>query len=411
MLKLSFRNQVLTGFAISIILVLVVGVLSIKSINQLESDTLLVEHSQQVIYKSGDLLQLMIDAETGMRGFVATDKRIFLDPYNAALPNIANDVNDLNTLTIDEPEQLKRVQRLSDLVSLQKGILRDNIQIRDIKGLDYMVQNNMLLSGKDNMDEIRTIKVALVKAEDVLLKARKESSAKASNQTEVIIISGSVIFLLIIIMLFYYIQRTFEEQKKIEEEIRVTNIELEKVLAENEAKNWLLTGTGILNEKMQGQQSEKELAGNILNEVINYTKAFSGTLYLHNEAEERLELYASYAFHDLSALKNTVKLTEGWLGQAAQNKKVVIVKGKLNDKLNLESSIVYEDLVESIIVPFTFDKRLIGAMELAFKGELDKNIQGYITEIGNDIGIAINTAQARTIMHDLFEETQQQAEE
>jgi CheY-like chemotaxis protein/signal transduction histidine kinase/CHASE3 domain sensor protein len=411
MLKLSFRNQVLTGFAISIILVLVVGVLSIKSINQLESDTMLVEHSQQVIYKSGDLLQLMIDAETGMRGFVATDKRVFLDPYNAALPNIANDVNDLNTLTVDEPEQLKRVQRLSELVSLQKGILRDNIQIRDIKGLDYMVQNNMLSSGKENMDEIRSIKAALVKAEDRLLAARKDSSAKASNQTEVIIITGSVIFLLIIIMLFYYIQRTFEEQKKIEEEIRVTNIELENVLGENEAKNWLLTGTGILNEKMQGQQSEKELAGNILNEVISYTKAFSGTFYLHNEAEERLELYASYAFHDLSTLKNTVKLTEGWLGQAAENRKTVIVKGKLNDKLNLESSIVYEDLVESIIVPFMFDKRLIGVMELAFKGELDRSIQGYITEIGNDIGIAINTAQARTIMHDLFEETQQQAEE
>jgi peptidoglycan hydrolase CwlO-like protein len=31
--------------------------------------------------------------------------------------------------------------------------------------------------------------------------------------------------------------------------------------------------------------------------------------------------------------------------------------------------------------------------------------------LANDIGIAVNTAQARTIMHDLFEETQQQAEE
>jgi CheY-like chemotaxis protein/signal transduction histidine kinase/CHASE3 domain sensor protein len=411
MLKLSFRSQVLTGFAISIILVLVVGVLSIKSINQLESDTIMVEHSQQVIYKSGELLQLMIDAETGMRGFIATDKRVFLDPYNAALPNIANDVNDLNTLTVDEPEQQKRVQRISELVSLQKGILRDNIQIRDIKSLDYMVQNNMLLTGKQNMDEIRSIKKKLIDAEDRLLAVRKESSAKASNQTEIIIITGSVIFLLIILMLFYYIQKTFEEQKKIEEEIRITNIELEKVLGENEAKNWLLTGTGILNEKMQGQQSEKELAENILNEVVSYTKAFSGTFYLHNEVEERLELYASYAFHDLSALKSTVKLTEGWLGQAAENKKIAIIKGKLNDKLNLESSIVYEDLVESIIIPFMFDKRLIGVMELAFKGELNRNIQDYIVEIGNDIGIAVNTAQARTIMHDLFEETQQQAEE
>src|SRR6202000_2362233 len=35
----------------------------------------------------------------------------------------------------------------------------------------------------------------------------------------------------------------------------------------------------------------------------------------------------------------------------------------------------------------------------------------YIAAITNDIGIAVNTSQARTIMHDLYEETQQQAEE
>ena len=48
---------------------------------------------------------------------------------------------------------------------------------------------------------------------------------------------------------------------------------------------------------------------------------------------------------------------------------------------------------------------------MAFQGDLSQTNRDYILAISNDIGIAVNTAQARTIMHDLFEETQQQAEE
>ena len=411
MLKLSFRNQVLTGFAVSIVLVFCVAIFSFRSITQLEQDQKKVEQSEVLMHTSRDILQKLIDAETGMRGFVATDKTVFLDPYNAALPALRKNISTLKALAQNSPYQQKDLDSLYLLTDRQLELIKNNIDERDIVGLQYMADKNMLLNGKHIMDNIRSTIDRINNRENEVLAKGRESAKTAATYTILTIFIGSAIFLAIIIMLFIYIQKTFDQQKQIEEEIRVTNIELEKVLAENEAKNWLLTGTGLLNEKMQGQQSEKELAENILTEVVNYTKAFSGTFYLHNEAEERLELYASYAFHDLSVLKKTVKLSEGWLGQAAKNGKLAVVKGKFNDKLDLQSSIIYDDLVESIILPFTFDKRLIGVMELAFKGELDKNIQDYIAEISNDIGIAINTAQARTIMHDLFEETQQQAEE
>jgi CheY-like chemotaxis protein/CHASE3 domain sensor protein len=411
MLKLSFRNQVLAGFAVSIVLVFIVGILSVKSINQLESDTGLVEHTQKVIKTSTNLLQLMIDAETGMRGYGATNNKAFLDPYNAALPRINNDLQDLHGLIPDNPIQVRRVDSLSAMVSAQLGILKANIETRETKGLDFMVQNNLFLNGKKNMDEIRLLTDHLIGTENNLLEERKASSDAASTRAIIFIATGSAVFLVIIIMLFYYIQKTFEQQKKIEEEIKIANVELEEVLAENEAKNWLLTGTGLINEKMQGQQSERELAENVLAEVCNYTKALTGTFYLYDDAETRLELYASYAFHDLSALKKTIKLKEGWIGQAADNKKEAIVKGKLNDAITLESSLIHQELTESIIVPFFFDKQLKGVIEIAFSNELDKNSHDYILAVTDDIGIAVNTAQARTIMHDLFEETQQQAEE
>jgi CHASE3 domain sensor protein len=81
MLKFSFKQQVFAGFAISVLLVLLVGVLSYKSIHQLESDSTMVEHTQKVIKTSDNLLQMVIDAETGMRGYVATNDKVYLEPY------------------------------------------------------------------------------------------------------------------------------------------------------------------------------------------------------------------------------------------------------------------------------------------------------------------------------------------
>jgi signal transduction histidine kinase/CheY-like chemotaxis protein/CHASE3 domain sensor protein len=411
MLGFSFKRQVFAGFAVSVLLVLFVGVLSYKSIRRLESETLRVDHTQKVIKTSTNLLQLMTDAETGMRGYVATNNKDFLDPYTSALPIINIDLEQLKSLIADNPAQVRRVDSLTSFVNQQLNILKVNIDTHPFKGLDYMVQNNMLINGKHNMDEIRLLNDRLIDTENHLLTIRNSSAAAASGQTLIIIVIGSIVFLVIIIVLFFYILETFERQKKIENKIKITNIELEKVLGENEAKNWLLTGANLLNEKISGQQSEVELAGNILTEICIYTNASTGTFYLYNEDEEGLELYASFAFNDLNALKRSIKITEGWIGQVAKDRKAAIIKGKLNDKLELGSSIVLQNLTESFVMPFFFDKKLKGVLEMAFYDELKQSSKDYILTVADDIGIAMNTAQSRTIMHDLLSKVQQQAEE
>ncbi|TSD67122.1 response regulator [Inquilinus sp. KBS0705] len=411
MIKLSFRNQVLAGFAVSIVLVLFVGVLSFTSIQQLEDDTNWVDHTQNVIKETNNLLQLLVDGETGMRGYGATNNKAFLDPYNEAVPRINETLSDLTRLIKDNPKQAERLDSLKILVNRQLLVLKTNIETRDAKGLDYMVANHMFLNGKGNMDSIRDLNKRVIKTESDLLAQRKAASDKASQRAIIVILLGSTAFLLIIVVMFYYIQGTFTRQKKVEEEIKIANIELEKVLEENEAKNWLLTGTMALNEKMQGQQSERELSANILTEISSYSSAVTGTLYLFNETEEALDLYATYAFNDPSALKKQIRISEGWIGQAAKDERAAVVKGKLNDKLQLSSSILEDELIETFIVPFFFDKKLKGVIELGFRNEIKESVKQYILLVANDIGIAINTSQARTIMHDLFEETQQQAEE
>lgn len=411
MLKLNFRAQVLTGFAISILLVFIVGIFSYRSINQLQDNQIDVEHSQQIVTASRNVLQHLIDAETGMRGYVATAKTKFLDPYNAAIPRVNQNLARLETLVDNDPDQQNNVVELTALANTQLSILKNNVDQREVLGLETMVARNMLINGKASMDMIRNKIAAINQIENRSLAEGKAKTAEAATATILTISIGSFIFLVIIIVLFFYIQQTFNQQKKTEAEVKEANIELAKVLGENENKNWLLTGVGNLNEKMQGQLNERELAENVLTEVCKFTDALSGTLYLYNDDDQDLNLYSYYAFHDLSEVKQKIKLSEGWVGQVAQDQKAATIKGNLNDKLQLATSIINQELAEILIVPFFFDKKLKGVMEIAFQEELKDSQRDYVLAAADDIGIAINTAQARTIMHDLFEETQQQAEE
>jgi CheY-like chemotaxis protein/signal transduction histidine kinase/CHASE3 domain sensor protein len=411
MFKLNFRAQVLIGFAFSIILVFTVAIFSYRSINQLKSNQSQVEHSQQIINTSRKILQLLVDAETGMRGYAASGKIKFLEPYNAALPQINQSFTKLENLVSEDLDQQANVRDLSASANTVLALMKTNIATRDQFGLDYMVKRDMLINGKALMDNVRIVLNKIDLLEGKSLRAGKEQTAAAASATILTITVGSVVFLIIIIILFIYIQKTFEQQKKIEAEVKDANIELGRVLSENEDKNWLLTGVGELNEKMQGQQSEKELSDNVLKEVCRYTNALSGTFYLYEGEKEQLNLYAYYAFHDVSMVKKVISMSEGWLGQVAKDEKSATIKGTLNSKLQLQTSIINQELAEILIVPFFFDKKLIGVMEIAYQQEITPSQHDYILAAADDIGIAINTAQARTIMHDLFEETQQQAEE
>ncbi len=411
MFKLNFRQQVLTGFAVAVVLVFIIGIFSYRNIRRLEDDQQQVDHSQQIIKASSNILQYLIDAETGMRGYVATNKPVFLDPYNAALPKINQTLNNLESLTQNDGPVQQDIDSLQILTNQQLSLMKSNVDSRESLGLDYMIAHNMLSNGKTIMDKIRNTIIRIDNRENETLKERKIRTREAVEYTILTITLGSVIFLVIIIVLFSYIQKTFAQQKKAEEEIKEANNSLEKVLTENKNQNWLLTGTAALNEKLQGQQSEKELTQNILTEVCHYTGAVTGTLYLYNPEEDFLDLYAYYAFHDVSVLKQRIHMSESWVGQVAKDEKATSVKGKLNEKLQLQTSVINQDLAEIKIIPFFFDKKLKGVMEVGFLNEMSSAQRDYIRSIANEIGVAINTAQARTIMHDLFEETQQQAEE
>lgn len=104
---------------IKISLVFVVGCLSYVAISRLENANDRVEHTQQIIHSATELQKLLTDAETGVRGFGATNDRVFLETYNEALPRIRTELDSLQLLVRDNPLEAKKVDSLNSLATRQ----------------------------------------------------------------------------------------------------------------------------------------------------------------------------------------------------------------------------------------------------------------------------------------------------
>src|SRR5215204_6346140 len=107
----DFRS-ILTRAVIAplVIMVLLAGAL-LWEIDSYRTATRAVIRSDRTIAQAIQLQKLLVDMESGLRGYLLTGADEFLDPYNQALPQIQPTVDMLNTRIADEPEQLERLKQ------------------------------------------------------------------------------------------------------------------------------------------------------------------------------------------------------------------------------------------------------------------------------------------------------------
>jgi len=105
MQQLALKRNLLIGFSISLLILILSSVASYISIKSLLNSAQLVEHSNLVSKKTNEIISTMKDAETGQRGFLLTGEPAFLEPYNGSYDKVLGMIADVKDLTKDNPEQ------------------------------------------------------------------------------------------------------------------------------------------------------------------------------------------------------------------------------------------------------------------------------------------------------------------
>lgn len=113
--QLQTRQKILLGFSVPLLLMIIIATVVYFSIGKMVDDAQWVQHTQQVIAGGQELNKLMIDMETGERGFLITGKEPFLEPFHAAQQIWDNKIANLKSLVSDNPAQVTRLEKIDQL--------------------------------------------------------------------------------------------------------------------------------------------------------------------------------------------------------------------------------------------------------------------------------------------------------
>jgi PAS domain S-box-containing protein len=111
--------------------------------------------SLQVIETLDSTLSLLKDAETGQRGFLLTGDEKYLEPYNATLPRIGAELDELASLAAHGELPPASVQHATRLAQAKLEELANTIQLRRLAGLDAALAVVRTDAGKHSMDDLR----------------------------------------------------------------------------------------------------------------------------------------------------------------------------------------------------------------------------------------------------------------
>jgi signal transduction histidine kinase/DNA-binding response OmpR family regulator/CHASE3 domain sensor protein len=406
----NFQQRVIAGFSVSLLMVISIGFISYQSTNKLTNNTLLVKHSYRVLQSIEVLEKLFMDAQTGQRGYVIAGNDQFLQPYYNAVDNLDSEIVYLKELTIDNPQQQAYIASINPM---KREIMSFHQKVIELRKTDPAAAHRAVTQGdgKQMMDNIRAVCNEMRAVEAGLLSERDAESRKSVIETKTVLVLGSSLISLIVIVMIFYIRSTFRKQKEAEERLKVSNLELEALSEENKKRNWLLTGNNTISDALRGELEMTELANNVITELCNYLGAKVGALYVMDDNQQQLTLQGSYAFKRRKSNNNTIRTGEGLIGQCVLEQKLILFDNIPDDYLAISSGLGESKPSHLLLAPFVVNGKVMGVIEIGSVEHFSESMIGLVEMISESIAIAINAAQARIRMRELYERTQQQSEE
>lgn len=210
-MKWNVGTKIAIGYGVALAILLIIGVVSYRSTNELIESSSLRQQSYLVLGRLENVTSLMKDAQRGERGYIITGEERFLEPYNASLEKIRKEFKELQKMTVDNPRQQQSLVILDPLIENELAELKKVIDIRREKGLEAAAQEVKTGQGKKAMDDIQRVIKEMVDEENQLLKQRREATEANARNTIITIVLGIIGAFVILGLVGFLITRNISQ--------------------------------------------------------------------------------------------------------------------------------------------------------------------------------------------------------
>jgi PAS domain S-box-containing protein len=347
-MHLNFNRNLQIGYGISILMLVVIGSISYRTVNQLLNSNRAVQHSNLIIQKLEKTISVIKDAETGQRGYLLTNRQQFLEPYNGAYGQATGLVSEVALLTKDNPAQQRNMREIRRILEQRMTILQALINKR-LSGQAIVAAD--LDAGKSAMDTLRLAINQAESNEQELLDRRVSLLNHYTVLAPLFIALAILLGVLISVLSYIKVIRDIREKDKLqaqlsekERETAAFNEELTVINEElTEAREDLVAANASLEEKvalrtLALQESEEETQA--LNEEIT---AINEELAAANEEyratnEELLQTRGQMEKSE-RLLKSIVRNIPGSLVMViGPDHRLLTLEGDLLDRMNYKSA-------------------------------------------------------------------------
>ena len=377
-------------FAVLVLIIIGNGALLLRSFEDVKSGQMWVTHTQDVLNASEVVMSALKDEETGYRGFYISkgDSR-YLEPYKLARTAIDRDLAQLQFLVGDNPKQVSNVALLKAAVYEKQAIIEHGLQTlvdkKDFENYDLYLLNE----GRVTMDKVRALADSIKEEENRLLFIRDEIKAKSTTFVDTSLWASLALNLCLAAISYVVLRKN-----------SITQVE----------EQWLQEKLADLAVNLSGDLDLEELGKKSLQFFGSGLKSPVSSMY-HVEGR-LLRRIASYGFDEGSLLRTRARgLDEGLLGETVQNKRIFWLDSPPPNYLNVNSDLGSGSVECIAIIPIVLDKRVIAVMELALLEPRQPIIERLVARSAEIISRNLESAENRSRLQDLLEETQAQAEE
>jgi signal transduction histidine kinase len=235
---MKIRTKLFLGFFIITISSIVIGsIVFVNTISVDEHFTFLIEHDLEVLQNAQKLQKLVVDAETGQRGFIITGDESFLEPYTQGIQDFNSLIEIVKRLVSDNPSQVQRLETIQTLFD-EWNLKAAQPEIAAARQFhetdtDFGIIETMLSKGvgKNILDEIRNEFTIFIQIENDLKTDRLSNVLTTSSFTIILLILLPIIITIITGSITVYftksISKPLEMLKEASTKISSGNLDIE----------------------------------------------------------------------------------------------------------------------------------------------------------------------------------------
>lgn len=250
--------------------------------------------SRNTIDKASNVMLTMVDAETGMRGYIITDNTTFLEPYYAARARLDNQRYELSELVAGTPAAAETLSKLNKRIDSSLEQIQELISTNERgenKKATEMVRSG---EGKTRMDLVRAAVTELIELEKQQLKiqAAYESQVDTIALTALLLLTlFDVVMFVIAFRLLFKALRTARSAESELNRLHNLSIKYSEQLA---ARNKIKDTQARLTDQLQSVLTPQE-AYTVIERYCTYLFPHNpGTLFIRSYSKDYFQMMAQW---------------------------------------------------------------------------------------------------------------------